>query len=232
MRMSEFDRDDALARYERLRRERPESFINPDGVIYEILTAPADIARAQGDARGSRVAQGLDVDDLRVGVLATDPYLLLLRDAVRFADGTFGLYNRLIVPAGAAILPVLGDAIVLIHRFRHGVRQWLLEAPRGSFTERASEEDEARRELFEEIGAEASRMIDLGELYSSTGCLDERHRLFLAEIQRVGTPEAHEAITEIKILPISEVEALIRDGAISDGPTVALFARARLRGLI
>jgi hypothetical protein len=56
-------------------------------------------------------------------VLAVDPYLVVMRDAVRFADGGYGLYSRLLVPGGAAILPVLGNSIALFHRFRHGTRR-------------------------------------------------------------------------------------------------------------
>jgi ADP-ribose diphosphatase len=230
--MSDFDQADARARYQRLRREYPQRFVNPEGDIYRILFEPGDIARAQTEACSTREREGLTVDDLRVGVLAADPYLLLMREAVRFADGRYGLYTRLLVPSGAAILPVLGDRLVLIDRFRHGVRTWVLEAPRGSFSGTEPEDAQARRELFEEIGAHADRLVDLGELYASTGCLDERHRLFLAKIQGVGAADKHEAITAIKVLPIEEVETLIREGRITDGPTLALFLRARLRGLV
>ena len=230
--MSDFDPHDAAERYGQLRRERPERFVNPPGDIYEILFDESRIAHARAEAARARTAQGLSAEDTRVGVLAVDPYLLLMREAVRFADGSYGLYNRLMVPAGAAVLPRLGDSLVLIHRFRHGTRSWQLEAPRGSFTGGPPEEEEARRELYEEIGARAERLVDLGELHSSTGCLDERHHLFLAEITSVGVAEKHEAILAIKVLPIGEVEALIRDGAVTDGPTLALFLRARLRGLL
>ncbi len=155
-----------------------------------------------------------------------------MRDAVRFADGSYGLYNRLMVPSGAAILPVLDGAIVLIHRFRHGTRTWHLEAPRGAFSGEGTREEEARRELHEEIGSGAVELIDLGTLHSTTGCLDEEHQLYLARIESIGRPDIHEAITAIRTLPVGETERLIATGAITDGPTLALFLRARLLGYV
>jgi len=230
--MSDFDSDDCLARYRALVRERPDRFTNPDGDIYEILLEPDVIARAQRDAAASRRAEGLPSDDIRVGVLAVDPYLLIMRDAVRFADGRYGLYNRLLVPSGAAILPLLDGAVALLHRFRHGTRAWHLEVPRGAFSGSGTREEEARRELLEEIGAAPTEMIDLGQLHSTTGCLDEEHQLYLARITSLGRADRHEAIDRIALLPVAEVEHLIADGTITDGPTLAVFLRARLRGLL
>jgi ADP-ribose pyrophosphatase len=155
---------------------------------------------------------------------------MVMRDAVRFADGTYGLYNRLMVPSGAAILPVLGEAIALLHRFRHGTRRWHFEAPRGSFSGVGTRRDEAERELFEEIGATPSELVDLGELHSTTGCLDEEHQLYLARIEALGAADKHEAIESVTLLPVPVVERMIADGQITDGPTLALFLRARLRG--
>jgi ADP-ribose pyrophosphatase len=155
-----------------------------------------------------------------------------MRDAVRFADGTYGLYNRLIVPSGAAMLPMLGDQIVLLHRFRHGTRRWHLEAPRGSFSGVGTNMQEAERELVEEIGARPIALEDLGELHSTTGCLDELHRLYLARIESLGAADRHEAIESIQVLPVASVQQSIAEGVITDGPTLALFLRARLRGYL
>ena len=230
--MSEYDAKESLARYFELVRERPEQFVNPPGDIYEILLEPARIEHAQAEARRVRERDGLSQHDTRVGILADDPYLLVLRDAVRFADGSYGLYNRLIVPSGAAMLPIHDGRIVLLNRFRHGTRAWHLEAPRGSFSGVGTHEDEARRELLEEIGANAGEMIDLGTLHSTTGCLDEAHHLFLARIDGIGSPDKHEAIVEFCTFDVTEMERKISDGTITDGPTLALFLRARLRGLL
>lgn len=225
-----FDSDECLRRYRELIAQRPERFVNPPGDIYEILLEPAQIAHAQAEAERHRLSNGLSTGDLRVGVLADDPYLMTMRDAVRFADGSYGLYNRLMVPGGAAILPILDGAMVLLNRFRHGTRRWHLEAPRGAFSGVGTRADEARRELFEEIGAEASELIDLGQLHSTTGCLDEEHQLFVAKIAAIGSPDRHEAIQSLEVLPVARVEALIADGTITDGPTLALFLRGRLLG--
>ena len=230
--MSDFDSADCLARYLALVRERPDRFTNPAGDIYQILLDTPQMDRARRDAEHHRRDERLPSDDTRVGVLAVDPYLMVMRDAVRFADGTYGLYNRLMVPSGAAILPVLGDTIALLHRFRHGTRRWHVEAPRGSFSGVGTRRDEAERELLEEIGARPIELIDLGELHSTTGCLDEEHQLYLARIEALGAADRHEAIESIKVLPIPAVERMIADGQITDGPTLALFLRARLRGYL
>jgi len=230
--MSDFDASSCLARYLALVRERPDRFTNPPGDIYEILLDPAQMERARRDASDHRQAEGMPADDTRVGVLAVDPYLLVLRDAVRFADGRYGLYNRLLVPAGAAILPLFGDSIALLHRFRHGTRRWHLEVPRGSFSGIGTVTEEARRELLEEIGSVPTEIVHLGFLHSTTGCLDEEHQLFLARIESIGTPDKHEAIESIKVLPTKTVERLIAEGEITDGPTLAAFLRARLRGYL
>jgi len=230
--MSDFDSADCLQRYLALVHERPDRFTNPDGDIYEILLDPPRIDRARHDAERHRRDERLPAEDTRVGVLAVDPYLIVMRDAVRFADGTYGLYNRLMVPSGAALLPLLGDTIALLHRFRHGTRRWHIEAPRGSFSGVGTRRDEAERELIEEIGARPTELIDLGELHSTTGCLDEEHQLYLARIESLGAADRHEAIESIKLLPIPVVERMIADGEITDGPTLALFLRARLRGYL
>jgi ADP-ribose pyrophosphatase len=230
--MSDYDAGDCLARYAELVRTRPELYVNPAGDIYEILLEPDRIAHAQADAGYVRRAAGIAVGDTRVGVLADDPYLLVTRDAVRFPDGTYGLYNRLMVPGGAAMLPVLGDRIVLLNRFRHGTRQWHLEAPRGAYSGAGTHEDEARREVHEEIGAEVHELIALGTLHSTSGIFNEAHHLYMARINRVGVPEKHEAIVELVTLTVDDVERKIADSTITDGPTLALFLRARLRGLL
>jgi ADP-ribose pyrophosphatase len=233
--MSEYDAAACLTRYLEIARERPERFENPKGEIYEILLDPERIAHAQSEARRVRVRDGMPADDLRVGVLAEDPYLLVVRDAVKFADGTYGLYNRLMVPSGAAILPVNnfdGGRIVLLDRFRHGTRAWHLEIPRGSFSGEGTHEDEARRELQEEIGAGVVEMIDLGLLHSTTGCLDEMHHLYMARVDGVGVPDRHEAIVALRTFSVEETAAKISDGTITDGPTLAAFLRARLRGYL
>jgi len=221
-----------FADYLELARSRPDRFVNPAGRVYQILFDRAGVQRAQADARRLRAARGLPCDDLRVGVLAHDPYLTLLREAVRFPDGSYGLYNRLLVPFGVAMLPVIGERIVLLHRFRHGTRRWHLEIPRGCADGEDDFAGDARRELEEEIGAAGIELEDLGMLHSSTGCLDETYQLFLARIASVGAADVHEAIGELRLVTVEELQSLIASGELTDGPTLACFLRARLRGLL
>ena len=230
--MPSFDAADCLRRYRDLVSGQAELFVNPPGLVYEILMAPGEIGAAREAVRRDRASQGLDTGDIRVGVLASDPYATVLREAVRFPDRSLGLYNRLLVPGGVVVLPVLRGSIVLIHRFRHGTRRFAYESPRGIAGEAESIEADARRELIEEIGAVAGELTDLGELATASGIVGEVMRLFFARIGSIGAPDRHEAIGSIVCCTIEETERMILNGAISDAPTLATYLRAKLAGLV
>ena len=228
----DFDPDDCLRRYREFARAHPEKFANPDGEIHEILHDPELIAKAQEEVRSGRARCGLAGSDTRVGVIADDPYITLLRDAVRFPDGKLGLYNRVLVPQGAAVLPLMGETVVLIRQFRHATRRWHYEAPRGIATLEHGVENDARRELEEEIGAVPRTLVPLGILHTSTGMTAETLHLFLARIDGYGEPDRAEGIASIECLAMDQFEAMIAGGDITDGATIVSFVRAKLRGLL
>lgn len=92
--------------------------------------------------------------------------------------------------------------------------------------------EQARRELREEIGAETAEIIELGFLNPSPGIIEENLHLMLARINCVGAVDAHEAISEAKVLTVAEFEQLVVAGEITDGPTLAVYLRAKLAGLV
>lgn len=228
--MGTFDAEDCRRRYRALMARQPELFGGGGTDGHRIVTAPRDARRCADEASAARRRQGLSVEDLRVGVLADDPYLCLIRDAVRFPDGRRGLYNRVLVPPGVVVLPVMGERIVLIRQFRHATRRHHLELPRGIATLHSGAEADARRELAEEIAAEPSRMADLGRIHTSSGMTAEEMYLFIAWIDGHGAPERGEGISAIMAPTRPEFEAMIAAGEVSDGPTLAAYAKAKILG--
>lgn len=220
--------------YDRIRETAPALFANPPGAAFEILTDPADIAAAEAAAR-ERLG-GHPHDWSRTGIAFADPYALILRDPVRFPDGTLGTYVRNVsLPgsaAGVVILPLLADRIVLVRHFRHATRDWHLELPRGGGEPGLTPESNARRELVEEIGADISEISPLGVMHPDTGMMNGEVHLFLAHIRSIGTVETQEGITGTQTVSTPELEQLIRDGTITDGFTINAYARAHLHNLL
>lgn len=227
--------DDAhcLIRYRDLMREQPALFTNPPGCPTQIITDLTEISDVQSAVRAKRHSEGYDTRDLRVGVLAEDQYIgAVIRDAVRFSDGEPGLYNRVVAIGGIAALPILDDGIVLIRIFRHAVRRWFLEAPQGLLPVGSDAAEEARRELQEEMGAEVTELVALGHVYTSTALTSERLMMFAARINGAGRPQRSEGIESVERVPNTDIDKLIADGEICDGPSIALITHARLRGLL
>lgn len=221
--------------YGALRAGSPELF-DPPGLhgpgAIETLSDPAEVAAAQDAARRHRAARGLPADDVRVGLLARDPYLTVLRDPVRFPDGSLGLYNRIVEGRCVAAVAVRGGRIVVLRIFRHGIRRWSLEFPRGGRDEGETAEEAVRREVREEIGGEPTGVVHLGEFTPGGSILATVADLYFVEVDRIGRPDPAEGISGILELAVPEVEAMIRDGRIIDGFTMAAFLRARLAGLV
>lgn len=223
-------------RYSEIRRQRPELFTNPSRCAIRLLLTAESITAAENVTKARLRNKGLPEEWAHVGVVYEDEYILVLRDAVEFANGSLGTYIRILPQrngvAGVATLPVMEDKIVLVNHFRHSTRQWHWEVPRGFSELGDSIGESARRELSEEIQAEPLEVVSLGRLFTNTGLSTEEVALVLVRIATYGKTDDIEGISEIRLVNIAEFEDMVRGGDIDDSFTIALYARARLHGYI
>jgi ADP-ribose pyrophosphatase len=135
-------------------------------------------------------------------------------------------------PGGAGVLPVHDDgSISLIRQLRPAVDAVMLEIPAGRLGPAEPPAECASRELREETGITAAKLIPLGTVYSSPGVFDEVIHLFAATgiSQGDAQPEADEEI-ELLRLPLGEAMQMASDGRISDAKTLAALLRWELLG--
>jgi ADP-ribose pyrophosphatase len=173
-----------------------------------------------------------------IGVILNDPYIAVVRDLVEFSDGHRSGYFRIINRAdleggqGVAILSEMNNRYLLIRLFRHPTRCWSFEVPRGFGEPGVSAENQARNEIYEEVGGEISELFDLGLYFSNTGLEANKVKLFFAKLKTVGSPSEAEGIRNILWVSLGELEAMIAKSEILDGFTIATYTRAKLRGLL
>lgn len=116
-----------------------------------------------------------------------------------------------------------GEPRVLLERqYRYAAEDYMLELPAGRMDHREAPLAGAKRELQEETGYRAKRWKQVLFFYPSPGFLDETMRLYLAEGLMAGEaqPEDDESI-ECHMVPLSKAVAMIRQGKIRDGKTIA-----------
>jgi len=207
----------ALAAYNEFQQAHPEFFINQPDTAFEILFDPK-LQNAAG-----------------AGLIYKDTYIVLLRDAVRFRDGSVWPYIRLLSAAGeggAAVLPVIDTRILLLRHERHATRDKHWEIPRGFAARGEAPEETARREIVEEIGIPEPEIIDIGSVHPDTGASNVHTRLYLARLTGVGRLETNEGIDELIAVTLDEFDAMLRADQITDSFTLAAVLQARVRGLI
>jgi ADP-ribose pyrophosphatase len=227
-----------LARYDELRAERPHLFTNPPGAASEILfDAAGQTAVADGSAAQLRAA-GKPEEYGDIGVIYEDRFVIGVRDAVRFRDGRLGPYIRMLAAqpgTGAVVLPLLRDGrVLLIRHWRHELRDWQWEVPRGSAESGADGATTAARELAEEIGVSVAGVELLGRLSDDGGPVEiHLARLDASELPATATREAViEGIDEVRLVARRELETMMTAGEITDGYTLAAYAFAVAGGVL
>ena len=74
-----------------------------------------------------------------------------------------------------------GTQFVMVRQWRHGARELSLEFPGGVFEPRENPEQAAARELLEETGYRAEKIIKLAEMSPNPAIMSNRVHFFLAE---------------------------------------------------
>ncbi len=131
-------------------------------------------------------------------------------------------------PGGVTILPVDADGVcTLVRQFRYPFGRMMLEAPAGKLEYGEDPDEAAVRELSEETGFTAGKMVKLGAICTSPGISSEVLHLYLALDLRAGKshPDENEFLNVVK-MPLSELVALCMSGEVDDAKTVAAALKA------
>lgn len=155
-------------------------------------------------------------------------------DTVRFPDGSVRELEFIHHAGASAVLPVAGRPdepdpdVLLLRQYRYAAGGYLYEVPAGMPLHAGEPwEEVARRELEEETGWRAGRLIPLTRIYSTPGFTDEVIHLWLATDLEPGTSNLDEdELVEVVRVPLSQALAWVSEGRIVDGKSLAtlLFA--------
>lgn len=138
-------------------------------------------------------------------------------------DGLAAEKECVLHPGAVAIVPLVDvGRVCLIRNHRVTVERTLIEIPAGTLEPGEDPAVCAARELEEETGYTAGKLEKLASFLMSPGILSERVHVFLATNLRPG-PTRREATEEIDnyVVPWNEALAMIDDGGIEDGKTIA-----------
>jgi ADP-ribose pyrophosphatase len=147
----------------------------------------------------------------------------VVRRVERCADGTTRIRDIVEHPGSVVVVPMVSeDDVCLIEVVRVAVGTALLELPAGTLDRVESLASAAARELAEETGYRAGRIVAAGSFWMSPGILRERMHLFVAE-DLIAGPQALEPGEQIRtrILPWRDAVKMCLDGAIEDAKTIA-----------
>ena len=151
------------------------------------------------------------------------------RDRVLLPNGHTSTREIVEHPGGVGILALDGDDVLLVRQYRYAFSRVLTEIPAGKREPGEEPSVTARRELKEEIGAEAEKWTELGALIASPGCYGETLYLYLAQELTFGVthPDEDEFLDVLRMPFDQAVEQCIR-GELTDAKTVAALLKAKI----
>lgn len=161
-------------------------------------------------------------------------------DTVRYPDGSVGKLELVRHRGAAAVLPVFGPAgerdpdVLLLRQYRYAAGGVIYEVPAGIIEDGESWEGCARRELEEEAGLRAGRLVRLTTIHTTPGFTNEEIHLYAAfDLGRGRARVDEDEFLETRRMSFSHALELARSGEMTDAKslvTILYFARFLLNG--
>jgi len=152
-------------------------------------------------------------------------------ERVELPNGRTLLIDIVRHPGASAVVPFLSDdEVLLIRQYRHATNGSILEVPAGKLDPGESPEDCAVRELEEEAGQRAGRLVSLGPIWTSPGFTDEQIHLFAAhELEAVERRLEDDEIIDLVPMRLGEAVELVWNGGIRDAKSALALLQAAHR---
>jgi len=115
--------------------------------------------------------------------------------------------------------------VLLVRQWRYPVRRWTLEVPAGTRVPGEPPEASAARELAEEAGYAADRLIEIMRFFPALGVSDEEMIVYRAEgLHEAPGTRDHGELVERHLADRAALRAMALDGRICDGKTLLALA--------
>jgi ADP-ribose pyrophosphatase len=160
-----------------------------------------------------------------------NPWIRVREDVAEMPDGRTTLYGVVECKPAVGVLPFLdANTVVLVGQYRYVARDFLWEMPTGGVRAGESEEAAVQRELAEEAGYEAERLVKLCSFHSSKSVMDETAHIYRADGLRAATRDADETeFIEVRAFSFDEVVRMVEASEIRDAMTVVAVLHAARR---
>lgn len=215
--------------YLALLQKYPHLLNNADGQL-EIIADREALYEKQDQLYMEADQSGLPRAWYDLGIVAQDQWVLVLRDLVRFPDGTYGRYLRKInrnsqlelSGKDVVVLLTVDGSILLMKHYRHDDRHWHWECPRGFGEAGLSAAENALKEIAEETGLSVIELHQLNNdnepmIYFSAKCTGNC-------LNTDGT----EAIGEYLLADDARLNEMLLNGQLDDLYTIRAVVLAKL----
>lgn len=129
-------------------------------------------------------------------------------------------------PDWVNIIPLTpDDQVILVEQWRHGTRSVHLETPGGLMDPHELPTECGRRELREETGYEAERVIQLGTVHPNPAIQGNRQHYILAtgcrQVSDLKLDHAEDIM--VRLAPLADIPRMIQAGEITHGIVIGGF---------
>ena len=151
------------------------------------------------------------------------------RDQVRLPDGKQIHLDVVVHRPAVTILPLDGQGqIWFIRQYRYPAAKELLELPAGVLEEDEEPALGAQREMREETGMAAGRLVKIGEFFLAPGYSTEYMYVFLAtDLRSDPLQQDADEYLSIEKIPFDQVNEMVEAGQLQDAKSLAALLVAR-----
>jgi len=159
---------------------------------------------------------------LQSSVVYRSPIFSVYEEEVSMPNGNITKVSRIAHRRTVAVVPFKKNgSVVMIRQYRPAIGNYLIEIPAGRVNDDGESYEEcAQREMAEEIGYRAKKLVKLFEGYLVPGYGDEYMYYYLAiDLYRKSLPPDEDEYIEPLEMPMETVLQMVRKSEIIDSKT-------------
>lgn len=143
-------------------------------------------------------------------------------DEVRLPDGNTARLDIINHGGGIAIVPLDDQGnILFVRQYRQPAKTTLLELPAGALKPGEYPEDTARREIREETGMAAEKLLLLREFFLAPGYSTEYMYIYLATgLSPAPLQGDEDEFITVEAVPVKRAYAMLENGELQDSKTM------------